>query len=183
MAKSSVKNNIKDGVLKFCKNHFSETAAEGESLIYLCNRNILHINCVLCKKEFAGISVSYGARIVLYPSFGTTVADIRSKVNGELNVSQKSTLVLEGGSIEIVNGLTLDGTLVVRALNGSSVVLDGLVVKNDGWQFEDIDVDDESVLEKYRIRGYRLNKCESDDDTRNARVICFDDGEKHVLTE
>merc|ERR1740117_134684 len=80
-------------------------------------------------KEYDGVGVPHGARIVLSPSFGLTQSEIRSKFKqgGTIQISDKSTLILDGEGISI-EGLVLDGTLVVRTVPGAEVIIQGLVI-------------------------------------------------------
>jgi UDP-sugar pyrophosphorylase len=55
-------------------------------------------------------------------------------------------LLLDGRDISIKN-LRVDGALVVRAVPGARVVIDGLTVSNAGWQW--------TTLEQVRVRGRR----------------------------
>ena len=50
--------------------------------------------------------------------------------------------------------LALDGALVVRAVDGATVVIDGCVETNAGWSFTSVAFGDIAHEEKYRIRGY-----------------------------
>ena len=121
-----------------------------------------------------GIPVKYGARVVIQPSFGVTLGDIRSrfKENGKVVISAESTLVLEG-NVEIEN-LQLNGALIIRAVNGSKVIIKNLKVNNDGYSFKVIDPNDAQYAPKYQIRGYVLDK-------KGEEVIEFKDGKEHVV--
>jgi hypothetical protein len=55
-----------------------------------------------------------------------------------LLLAPKSVLLLDGPDISIRN-LRVDGALVVRAVPGAKVVLDGLTVSNQGWNWTPID--------------------------------------------
>lgn len=50
----------------------------------------------------------------------------------------KSVLVLEGRDIHIKN-LKVDGALVVRAVPGAKVTIDGLAVSNAGWKWASLE--------------------------------------------
>jgi UDP-sugar pyrophosphorylase len=172
-----VKANIADSIQQISKIGVAFSASAGEAAMYFINRSICRAfqtdSCAEIERVFAGISVAYGARIVFLPSFGTTVADIQAKLNGNISISNESSLILEGSGI-VINGLQLNGTLIVRALNGSSIVINDLEVDNNGWDFLDVNTEDEAIEEKYRIRGYLLQESE-------AQVIEFDDGEEHII--
>jgi UDP-sugar pyrophosphorylase len=57
---------------------------------------------------------------------------------GSLLLAPKSVLLLDGPDISIRN-LRVDGALVVRAVPGAKVVLDGLTVSNQGWSWTQLD--------------------------------------------
>jgi UDP-sugar pyrophosphorylase len=64
---------------------------------------------------------------------------MQAKVSqGSLLLASKSVLLLEGPDIAIKN-LRVDGALVVRAVPGAKVVLDGLTVSNQGWTWTQLD--------------------------------------------
>jgi hypothetical protein len=109
------------------------------------------------EEEFEGIKVHGGAKVVLAPSFATTMAEVRARVHGaSVTISDRSTLVLEGDVR--LESLDLDGTLAVRAAPGAAVVVAGLVVRNGGSTFRPIS--DLEREEKFAIRGYHLVKAD-----------------------
>jgi UDP-sugar pyrophosphorylase len=176
---SAVKNSLEEAAAKYKATGFPESAASGEADIYFVNRKLLQLGDKVKidasdeKQVFAGIPVEAGAKIVLGPSFGVTQAEIAEKLKGaDIHISGRSTLVLDGDNISI-KSLKLDGTLVVKASAGSKVEIDGLVVKNGGWQFKEINVNDKSVDQKYRIRGYVLEK-------KGGTVIASDGASGHA---
>jgi len=151
-----VKNNIKDAVAKQRKSGSAESAASGEFAVYEVNRFYLKEAGVKFeddeKQDYSGIRVQYNSRVVLFPAFGITLKEVKDRVRGNVSVSSRSTLILDG-DIDIYN-LELDGALLVKACTGAKVTIKNLSVKNDGWFFKKIDVKDERVQEKYLIRGF-----------------------------
>jgi UDP-sugar pyrophosphorylase len=105
-----------------------------------------------------GIPVTPGPRVYLSPSFAITQEEIVAKVSGG-KISQRSSLVLEGNGIMIKN-MDLDGALVINACDGAQVTVDGLTVKNKGWEFQEL-ADDADVPETVSIRGYTMAKHET----------------------
>jgi len=184
LAMKPVKSNIADSIKQVQKMGTSFSAAHGEGAVYFMNRTLFRAatgneQCTVESKEklemVKGIPVDHGARIVLCPAFGVTIKEMAARLKGEISVTERSTLVLDG-DIEI-DGLKLDGTLVVRAKGkGTKVVIKGLSVANKGYDFAGIDINDEQIAEKYRIRGYVLNKEEE-------RVIEFDNGKTNVVSQ
>lgn len=60
---------------------------------------------------------------------------LQAKVSqGGLLLAPRSVLLLDGRDITIKN-LRVDGALVVRAVPGARVVIDGLTISNAGWQW------------------------------------------------
>merc|ERR1712127_137545 len=80
----------------------------------------------------SGIPVTPGPNIILCPAFAITQEEIMNKVQGG-KITTRSSLVLEGEGLTIKN-LDLDGALVIRTGPGCEVEVDGLVVKNKGWE-------------------------------------------------
>ncbi|CAJ1930583.1 unnamed protein product [Cylindrotheca closterium] len=109
--------------------------------------------------KVAGIPVTPGPRIILAPAFGITQEEILNKVKGNNKISKSSSLVLDGHHLTIKN-LNLDGALVIRAGSESHVTVDGLTVKNKGWELVENDPSKE-YEETVAIRGYTMAKHES----------------------
>ena len=184
LAMKPVKSNITDSIKQVQKMGTSFSAAHGEGAVYFMNRTLFRAatgneECTVESKEklemVKGIPVDDGARIVLCPGFGVTIKEMASKLKGDISVTERSTLVLDG-DIEI-DGLKLDGALVVRAKGkGTKVVIKNLSVVNKGYEFAAIDIEDEQIAEKYRIRGYVVKKEE-------GRVIEFENGKTNVVSQ
>jgi len=109
--------------------------------------------------KVAGIPVTAGPRIILAPAFGITQEEIVDKVKENNKISKSSSLVLDGHHLTIKN-LDLDGALVIRAGNDSHVTVDGLTVKNKGWELVENDPSEE-YEETVAIRGYTMAKPEA----------------------
>jgi UDP-sugar pyrophosphorylase len=107
----------------------------------------------------AGIPVTPGPRIILSPAFGISQQEYVEKVKGPLSVTRNSCLVLEGHHLTI-KSLQVDGSLVIRTGEDSHVTVDGLVVKNKGWELKELDPSME-YPEHVRIRGYTMTKHET----------------------
>jgi len=105
---------------------------------------------------------------VLAPSFAVSYEDIKHKIKGNVNISARSTLVLEGNVM--LEDLDLDGTLFVKAEPGAQAVLKGLKVTNAGSDL----VSSEDPLKHppfMRIRGYEL-------DLKDCERLVVDSGVK-----
>lgn len=104
---------------------------------------------------------------------------------GSLLLASKSVLLLEGPDITVKN-LRVDGALVVRAVTGAKVVLDGLTVSNKGWTWTPLDKvgnrSDESSSPVTALYGWlwthpsydvwRLGLCELLSSTVCVNVCC-----------
>ncbi len=69
---------------------------------------------------------------------------------GGVKLAPGSALVVEGPDVRILD-LEVEGALVVRAVPGAKVIIDGLRVKNDGWAFEPL-AEGEAAPEELAIR-------------------------------
>merc|ERR1719373_835456 len=160
LAMRPVKNNLKDAKVKFEKVGAADCGSSGEAAMYYMHREYLRAAKVKVaeaeKVEYAGIPVLDGAKVVLSPATGLSLAQVKEAfVGGEnIKISDRSTLVVEGDVT--IKALELDGALTLRARPGCSLVVESLKVTNTGCDFAPIDVNDVSIQEKYRIRGYML---------------------------
>jgi len=68
-------------------------------------------------------------------------------------------LVLDGDGI-IINGLDLDGTLVIRLCEGAELVVKDATIRNSGWHFVSLEEysGPEGVKEEDLIRGYKVQR-------------------------
>jgi UDP-sugar pyrophosphorylase len=117
--------------------------------------------------------------VVLSPAFGVTSSEVADKVRGG-SISAASTLVVDGEGV-ILEGLTLDGALIVRAAAGATVHIKGLSVQNRGWEFVALadgagSAEEGGVTEDLAIRGYQLVKHEE-------RVLNFTEPGHYEVTE
>lgn len=106
----------------------------------------------------AGIPVTPGPRIILCPGFSITQQEVMQKIQGG-KITKRSTLVLEGEDLKVKN-LDLDGALVIRTGHDCDVTVDGLVVRNKGYELEEVPKD-AAVPEEVAIRGYTMAKHEA----------------------
>jgi UDP-sugar pyrophosphorylase len=74
---------------------------------------------------FNGQEVEIWPRIVWSPKWALTFLDVKKKLTGNCEISQKSTLVVKGANIHI-NDLSLDGALIVNAIDQAEVCTTGL---------------------------------------------------------
>jgi UDP-sugar pyrophosphorylase len=69
---------------------------------------------------FNGQEVEVWPRITWSPRWGLMYKDVKQKVHGNSSVSQRSVLVINGQNI-VVDGLSLDGTLIVNSVDEAEV--------------------------------------------------------------
>lgn len=119
----------------------------------------------------AGIPVTPGPRIILCPGFAITQQEVMEKVSGG-KITKRSSLVLEGEDLKVKN-LDLDGALVIRTGHDCDVTVDGLVVRNKGYEAVEIPEGD-SVPEEVAIRGYTMSKHEV------MEIIINEPGKYHI---
>lgn len=160
MCFSAVKNAPAEALGKLKSSGFAESASSGEADVYSTNRLILAMAGVQVKtadfksEVFLGLPFPMGAKVVLAPSFGTSVKEVRERflAPDQVKISDRSSLVLDGDIF--IESLDLDGDLRITAAPGAKVIVRKLTVKNEGIEFIEVDSDDTSVDEIYRIRGF-----------------------------
>jgi len=161
-AMEPVKNNIVDAAKKQEASGCADSAASGEFEVYRTNRRYLSAAGVEfeddAEKVYSKIKVPYNSRVTVQPSFAQTLRQYKDHIKGKVKVSAGSSLILDG-DIDIMN-LTLDGALEIKAGPGAKVTVKNLTVKNNGWEFAEVDPSDEKVEEQFRIRGYQPNRLE-----------------------
>lgn len=118
-----------------------------------------------------GIPVTPGPRIILCPAFAITQEEIVNKIQGG-SITERSSLVLEGQRLTVKN-LQLDGALIIRAGPHCEVEVDGLIVKNKGFELEEIP-EGADVDETVAIRGYTMAKHEA------MEIIIEEPGKYHI---
>ena len=135
--------------------------------------------------HFGGVSFAAGAHVVLSPSFAPTLAVLKSRFSSpaRVSVTRRSTLVVEGAGVT-VDALELDGVLVIDASEADPSVTLAVrfarPVVNKGWELVKLGADEEErarlregqaqldaaqlelQLEQLQMRGYRLQKMETD---------------------
>lgn len=153
MSFTCVKNNSADAA----KKNPPDCALSAEADIYACNARLLQLagegKVEIAPPKavtFLGITADIGARIILAPSFGISLEDMKTKIKGKIRISNKSELMIDGDVT--LNDLELDGALRLFA-DGE---LPNKVVKNTGSTLAAIP-DSELKLQEpsLQIRGYQ----------------------------
>jgi UDP-sugar pyrophosphorylase len=159
---SPVKNSPADGLAKFKNGDPTHTATSGEFEFYECCAEMLRlagadIPAATIDQEFNGMKLPMGPRVVIGPNFASTFEELKAKI-GKLKMTATSTLIIDGADVSIKN-LDLDGTLIVDAVKGHSVVIDG-VVKNKGWNWKSIGggFGSRKIREIDALRGFTVEK-------------------------
>ncbi|AQK81127.1 UDP-sugar pyrophosphorylase [Zea mays] len=161
LAYAPVKNNPEDAA-KVPKGNPYHSATSGEMAIYRANSLILRKAGAQIADPvvhtFNGQEVEVWPRVTWSPRWGLTFKSVKEKVHGNSSVSQRSALVINGQNV-FLEGLSLDGTLVVNAADEAEVKLTGHI-QNKGWTIQHVDYKDASEKEEIRIRGFKLEKIE-----------------------
>jgi len=167
MCFSPVKNSGKEAVRLFKETGYASSASSCESDVYATGRRLLAMSGCSVRttglgfRTFAGLPFEEGARIVLAPRFGLTVAQIRSRfaTPERVQISDRSTLVLNGDIS--IDQLFLDGALFITASPGARIIIKSLRVVNAGWVFEALEEDDVDADPVEKMRGFRSRELES----------------------
>ena len=159
---SACKNNIHDACERLRKKESGESAFTVEREIFKYNEIILRD--VLGKLEVVynepeneviieDIKITFGPKIVIYPSFAASVTELRDKMNhmkGKIKITNNSTLILKNDII-IEKGIDLDGYLVVDkdqkdfiVCKNNKKVMYRLLKEGEGENYE-------------KIRGYTVD--------------------------
>ena len=70
--------------------------------------------------DFNAQEVEVWPRITWSPKWAITFADVKKKVTEKCSVSQRSTMIIKGQNV-VLDGLSLDGTLIVNAIDEAKV--------------------------------------------------------------
>jgi|GEM_PF-5990717 len=106
-----------------------------------------------------------GAKFVYNPIWAPTILDFSKKLKGG-TWTQRAVVDIEGENV-VLNGVDVDGTLVVKAAEGVYITIDGLKVQNEGWSLDNLwddiagskQVVAEAKVPQYLIqRGFQLVK-------------------------
>ncbi|MBF0243828.1 MAG: UTP--glucose-1-phosphate uridylyltransferase [Planctomycetes bacterium] len=164
---SPVKNRLEDAASKSSSGLPPECAGSGEFDIYHAHAHFLELSGMHVEwgetRSFGGVVLARGPLVYLNAEFAVTVGGLREKIRGG-SISARSALIVEGEDVEI-EGLKLDGALVIRAISGAKVRIRGLEVHNLSWTHEPLKPGEGE--EELSIRGFRLFR-------RETRELVFD---------
>jgi len=150
MCKTSVKNNLVDAA----KKQPPECALSAEADIYACSAKLLRLAGAEIDQpvgvSYLGVSARMGARIVLQPSFGISLEEMKTRIKGAVRISHRSVLILDGPVS--IDGLQLDGALKISGKGSVS----NLTVKNSSMSLVEIPLAHLAKMPpSYQIRGYQ----------------------------
>ncbi|KAL4428974.1 hypothetical protein ABPG74_011170 [Tetrahymena malaccensis] len=114
---STVKNDIKTAGQKFKQNLAPESASSCEQDLYYMNRQILKLIGVHVETsdapdyEFEDIKLNLSPQIILKPSLGVTLAEIKNHIkNTQVTITRNSTVVFDGETFKNAGDkLEIDG--------------------------------------------------------------------------
>lgn len=75
---------------------------------------------------FNGQEVEVWPRVTWSPKWALIFKDVKEKVNNKCSITQRSALVVNGQKVSL-DGLNLDGTLIINATDGAEVVFFNLI--------------------------------------------------------
>lgn len=164
---SPVKNALAGAAAKQRSGNNPECAVTGEISNYVWNRNIMHragVNFTgsVEQKSFGGVTVDMAARISLAPAMGSTQEQVAAKFPGDVSITTKSSLVVDGAGEVYFENLTLDGRLSITACAGARVTVNAMNLSNAGWSWTEVDATTESDP-AMAIRAFNVVKGESAD--------------------
>lgn len=151
---TAVKNSLKDASQKASQGLDPWSAGSAEVDYFNCNKKLLEIAGASIEPNttpevFSGISYTFPPKIVIHPSFASSLTELRAKVQGKWEISSRSALILSGKDT-VISNLKLDGTLELNNSQENLIHTDGIVPI-----YIPVDPDDKEYLQ---IRGYKLRK-------------------------
>ncbi|MBO6195348.1 MAG: UTP--glucose-1-phosphate uridylyltransferase, partial [Bacilli bacterium] len=158
---SACKNNLHDACERLKKGESAECAFSVEREIFLYNEKIMKE--VIGKLEIINneppneliigdCKVTFGPKIIIYPSFAATVTELRDKLKHmkkNIKMTNNSTLILKN-DVMIDEGIDLDGYLIV-----DKDLKDYVICKNKNNVIYHLLKEDEGKNYE-RIRGYTI---------------------------
>ena len=166
---SPVKNSVGEAVQKVAAGLDANCAASGEADFYRteCRKlSLCGVKVAVDSTEmvYQGVPVVWYPRVVLAPSFAPSLARLRASIvpsaEGSISISARSSLTVEGEGALTVHRLELDGALHIKVAKGARLTIENLKVRNQGCTFTSNTENEETLPEKYVIRGYTIRKDE-----------------------
>ncbi len=162
MCFSTVKNNLADATALAAKGVPAASASTGEAELFALHRKLLRLaGAEVAEGEpqtFAGIELDLFPVVSLSPRTTTPRAEVEERLRG-ITISDRSCLVIRGDGEVVIDGLDLDGALVIDTVAGATVTVRGLRVRNEGWRAVPAPAD---APEEIAIRGFAFERLETE---------------------
>ncbi len=160
---SPCKNALADAAAKVKAGGPPESASSAENDFYATGRRKLEMAGMQVVEtpatSFRGVPFVTGPRVILRPSFALTLADVKARIRGG-SIAGNSTLILEGDvSAENLTVPTGASFKLATADGTSQEIKDFTAPADSGFEImplTDDEMQDPSVPEFLRIRGYRI---------------------------
>ena len=176
-----LKNQLTDGVAKAAKGIAAHCGATAEEAVIAQRRGLMEATGVSLPCDQArSVTIQGKLAVNLFPiivfdaRFAALFTGLKQRLPSPSNVkvSARSCLVVHGDVT--IEALTLNGTLVINAAPGATVVIRRLTVINRGWQAVPLE-EGADADEVAKVRGYTLARTEQ-------CVLNFDQGD-HIVNE
>lgn len=161
-AYSPVKNSVADAIAKVAAGVPAHSATTGELDIYAANCRLLRMVGASVGDprpvHFSGQDVELWPQISWHPSFAQTANELRARlpVASDVHIKTSSSLVIDVSAVQI-KAMHLDGALRIWGNPGAEVVLDGITVDNEGWQWVPLQKE-EQATEEETMRGFKVRR-------------------------
>lgn len=161
-AYSPVKNSLVEAAAKAAAGAPTHSAAAAEADAYRAAGAALTAAGVVVPSgtahAFKGVPVTLGPILSWSPRWALTLDDVAARfpTPDTVKLAPGCTLVVRApaGGV-VVKALDLDGALTLDAAPGARVSVDGLAVRNAGWEPIELS-DDKPAPEELRMRGFKL---------------------------
>jgi UDP-sugar pyrophosphorylase len=172
---SAAKNGLAEAARRQGAGLPPESVSSAEADLYALNRRYLSVagaqiengpECV-----HAGVRVQLFPVVLLAQALTLSLSSFARRIS-RVRISRRSTLVLDAPDV-ILDGLELDGALVVKAVPAARVVIRGLVVRNRGWEAAE-PAEGNATGADWAIRGFCFVR-------RETRVIEISEPGEHVI--
>ena len=153
-----VKNSVAEAVSKAGTGVPMRCASEGELAYYGLGCRFLRAAgadvAPPADLQVTGFTLPNPPHVVFFPRFTTTWAGAVSKISGgqKVVIEEGSTLVVDGSDVQL-RSLKLDGSLVIEAVEGATVLVEDAVVQNAGHKLVATADDADEAL---AIRGFDI---------------------------
>lgn len=179
MCFSAVKNSRENGIKQAKATGYPESFFSGEEDIYKFYRRVLRQHGVQVGDAAYDEALTQAVGLPRFPIVvmtsrsGLVTSDIVSHFGKNVVIRDKSVLLVDGKDV-FFQDFVLDGALTVKACDGAKVVIRNCAIQNKSWHAVEVNENDESVEERYALRGYMIVKDET-------RELVFDKPGEYVV--